>query len=329
MEDNVGKSRSNIGWGIPVSVIAHLLFAVVAIVGLPLELPQPPEEEAVTVEIVEPPPEPEPVPEPEPELEPQPEPPPEPEEQETEPEPAPQPEPPPETEPELEQAPESPSGEQAPPPAPTLRPVFEFGEETTGPKASPDGNASMEGTTRPQEADEPEAAEEEGGSETPEILAGAPNEDMDPIAPEPAPPSASEEISKSDEAEEPAEEVLPTLPEAKTIFSEDMTDDPVARIAMGDLPRNLRATQLCETELTEQLRHASPPRNPDFIPRSPLSEGVILELRETAFRAGGRWYNLSFRCEINGDATKVVSFAFDIGDPVPQSEWRARGFPGF
>ncbi|MFN3913293.1 DUF930 domain-containing protein, partial [Hyphomonas sp.] len=139
-------------------------------------------------------------------------------------------------------------------------------------------------------------------------------------------PEAVEDAPEADE--QTAEAPLVALTEATTLFSQAATDDPVAQTAMGDIPRALRATQLCETELTEQLRNASPSRDPDFIPRSPLPDGTILELPQTAFRSQGQWYDLSFRCEINGDATKVMGFAFGIGEPVPRSEWRNRGFPG-
>jgi hypothetical protein len=328
MEEKADKPRSDVRWGIPASVVAHLVFAAIIVIGLPLELPQPTEEEAVTVEIVEPPPEPEPEPEPQPEPEP---PAPVPEEQaQPEPPPPPPPEdqPQPEPEPQQEQPPQTPATEEAAeqPPSPVLRPVFEFGEETTGPRVSPDGNAATEGATEPPE-EEPETAEEDSPSDAPEILAGSAADDADATT-EGAPPPPSEEKSEAEQAEEQSEEVLPALTEAQTIFSEDMTDDPAARIAMADVPRELRATQLCETELTAQLRNGSPSRNPDFIPRSPLPDGTTLELRNTAFRADGRWYDLSFRCEINGEATKVVSFAFDVGDPVPRNQWRSRGFPG-
>ncbi|MCF6367346.1 DUF930 domain-containing protein [Rhizobium halophilum] len=302
-------------WGIPASILFHAVLAVILIFGLPLELPTPPEEEAVTVEIVEPPPEPAPEPEPE-----------EPAEEEAlaeeeSPEPPPAEEQPPEPPP--SPAPEMPAeeGTAAAPPIPTLRPVFEFGEETTGPRVAVEGNSSTEA------AETQSDAAESAPPDAPEALAAAGQPDdwaVDEAAT--APPETTENATEV--AEQPSEDPLEELAEAKTLFSPDLTEDAVARTAMEDIPRSMRATQLCETELTEQLRNASPPRDPDFIPRSPLSEGTILELRQTAFRAQGQWYNLSFRCEINDEATKVVGFGFNIGAPVPRSQWRQRGFPG-
>lgn len=327
MQDEPDKPRNDMGWGIPASILVHVVLAAILIFGLPLELPQPPEEEeAVSVEIVEPPPEPEP-PEPEPPEAEEPEPPappePEPPAQEEEAEPAPEPPPAPE-QPEPQTEPEAPA---AAAPTPVLRPVIEFGEETTGPEVSADGDASAEERAPPEPTEEPAEVVE---PEAPDVLAAVPDSSPDAAAAAaaPAPPEAVEAAPEAAAEAESAEMPLVALTEATTLFSEAITDDPVAQTAMGNLPRGLRATQLCETELTEQLRNAAPSRDPDFIPRSPLADGNILELRQTAFRSQGQWYDLSFRCEINEDATKVMGFAFKIGAPVPRSEWRGRGFPG-
>lgn len=314
MADEVEKPRGGLKWGIPVSVAVHAVLGGILILGLPIELPTPQEEEAVTVEIVEPPPEPEmpPEPEPEPEEQSEPEVQPEPEPEAAQPPPPPEPEKAPEPTPPPPE-PEAPTEEEAAAtaPVPVLRPVFEFGEEATGPKVSPEGNSSAEGAQPPAE-EEPVAEPQDNPSpETAAALAAL----------------SSEAENAADEATGPPETVE-DLPEAKTLFSVDITEDPLARTSMKDIPRSMRATQLCETELTEQLRNASPPRDPDFIPRSPLSEGTTLELQRTAFRAKGQWYDLSFRCNINDDATKVVGFAFEIGQPVPRSQWKRRGFPG-
>ncbi len=320
MTDEVEKRRRDVRWGIPASILLHAVLAAILIFGFPLELPTPPEEEAVTVEIVEPPPEPASEPEPEEAAE---------EEalaKEEPPEPPPAEEQPPE-EPPPSPAPEMPAeeGAAAAPPIPTLRPVFEFGEETTGPRVAVEGNSPTEAAETM--AEEESDAAKSAPPDAPDALAAAgPSDDLATDEVATAPPETAENATESAErsSEDPPEE----LAEAERLFSPDLTEDAVARTAMEDIPRSMRATQLCETELTEQLRNASPSRDPDFIPRSPLSEGTILELRQTAFRAQGQWYNLSFRCEINDEATKVVGFGFDIGAPVPRSEWRQRGFPG-
>ena len=117
------------------------------------------------------------------------------------------------------------------------------------------------------------------------------------------------------------------LQEAKTLFSQTATGDLTATTAMRDMPRGVRAGRLCLTELREQLLNALPPYFPDLLPSDRLKDGTVIEIPSAAFRANGQWYDLSYRCEVDTDATKVVSFAYRVGDPVPRSEWERRGLP--
>ncbi|MFB9948014.1 DUF930 domain-containing protein [Rhizobium puerariae] len=242
-------------------------------------------------------------------------------------------------------------------PLPVLRPVFEFGEKDSGPRKSEAGNAPQEAATPPAEtrpdgetAEQPKSSPEEPvAAETPpanpvpddvnvpevDVAAANPQRNdaisetlpdsthMDIVTPPPA-ASATKEPSKAPVSEKPAE-----MTEAKTLFSQSETGDVMATTAMGNVPRGVRAGQLCATELREQLRHASPSYRPELLPAYRLPKGTVLEVKRGAFRASAQWYDLSFRCEVNEEATRVLSFAFDIGAPVPQGEWRKRGFPEF
>jgi hypothetical protein len=242
---------------------------------------------------------------------------------------------------------------------PTLRPVFEFGDEDQGSEVSEDGNAAEEGEPSEQQAEttepgaEAESAENAGEAaetgenpaeasapplpadiETPSVDIG--NADSMPtseegvpeglqaeIAPEPsetAPEEASEESGTAQSSERP-------LPQAERIFSQRDTSSDTAMTAMGNIPREIRVSQLCSTELAAQLRNGSPAFNPDIVPGPSLREGTVLDVKQAAFRANAQWYNLRFRCEIDGNATRVVSFALEVGEAVPRSQWRERGFP--
>lgn len=119
------------------------------------------------------------------------------------------------------------------------------------------------------------------------------------------------------------------MEEVKTLFSQTESSDPVAMTAIGGLPRDLRAGQLCATELREQLIRATPRYQPEMLPSYRLPKGTVMDARKAAFRSGGAWYELRFRCEVDDKVTKVLSFAFEVGDPVPRSEWKARRFPAF
>ncbi len=115
--------------------------------------------------------------------------------------------------------------------------------------------------------------------------------------------------------------------EAKKLFSQKATGDVIATTAMGDVPRGVRAGRLCVTELREQLQNGLPPYYPDLLPSYRLEEGTIIDVPTAAFRVAGEWYDLSYRCEVDANATRVVAFAFRVGSLLPRSEWRRRKLP--
>ncbi len=250
-------------------------------------------------------------------------------------------------------------------PLPVLRPVFEFGEDSKGSDVSPDGNASEAGEVETTEEAEPDAPSEvskdvaeNGGSEV-EAKQEAETE-AQPAAPalpsDVAPPSietaGADPLASSDDGtiegiladiaaepvtkptEEPKQTESKTsggkpMEEAKRLFSQRDTSDALATTAMGNIPRGVRASQLCTTELREQLRNGSPAYQPEILPSYPLDSGNVLDIRSAAFRAGTQWYDVRFRCEINDNATQVTSFGLEVGGAVPRSQWKARRFPEF
>ncbi|MGI6856227.1 DUF930 domain-containing protein [Mesorhizobium sp. 1B3] len=190
-------------------------------------------------------------------------------------------------------------------PSPAIRPVFQFGEEDAGPRESPDGSSSEDGSpAAPRDPDERETAEQPTQAE---------GEATDQAPPQ-EPPAA--------DAQPPLE-----LREAKTLFSQASTGRPAATTAMAGVPRPVRAGRLCLTELRAQLLNGSPPFFPDLLPSEWKNDGTTVDIPATAFRASGQWYNLGYRCSVDEDATKVVSFAFRVGEAIPRSEWKRRGLP--
>jgi hypothetical protein len=297
MRDDIQDQRRVSRWALPGSLVLHSVVAALLIFGLPVSLSQPQKEEAIAVDLV-PPPEPS-------------------EKAKVEPSPPAQ-EAKPEKSQEAKVETPSPTSNDAAQhrPSPVLRPVFQFGEEDVGPRVSPNGNSAEDGSPSPTALP---SLDKQDLAEPPALAAvEALNQASQPGAPEtPAP-----EPADAAKAQKPLK-----LQKAKTLFSRSATGDPVATTAMGNLPRGVRAGQLCATELGEQLLHASPPFFPELVPRYQLDDGTVLETLEGAFRANGQWYNLSYRCEVDADATKVLSFAFRVGDPVPRSEWKRRGLP--
>ncbi|MGJ8571384.1 MAG: DUF930 domain-containing protein [Hoeflea sp.] len=173
-----------------------------------------------------------------------------------------------------------------------------------------------------------EAALETELASLPEGLAGA----AVPVPqPRPANPATPDTPAVTDT--QPPTEIAPArdngLPGVRELSSSVDTGHSVATTAMRNLPRNVRGSQLCTTELREQLRRAPQPYSPELLPSYELPGGTVLTVPDAAFRAGGAWYDLSFRCTVDEDALKVTGFAFKVGEPIPRSTWKARGFPDF
>lgn len=121
----------------------------------------------------------------------------------------------------------------------------------------------------------------------------------------------------------------PALKEAKRLFSASATGGDLAMTAMGNMPRDVRGAQLCSSELREQLRRGSPAYAPDIVPGPRLGQGTVIDVQAVGFRAHDKWFNVSYRCEVDSKVSKVVSFALRVGGAVPRSDWRKRGFPEY
>jgi hypothetical protein len=75
------------------------------------------------------------------------------------------------------------------------------------------------------------------------------------------------------------------------------------------------------------MLNSVPPYFPDLLPSFRLDEGTVLDAPRAAFRMGGEWFGLSYRCEIDKDATRVRSFAFEVSGRLSQAERQRRGLP--
>ena len=183
-------------------------------------------------------------------------------------------------------------------------------------------------------ADLPEAAEQ---TET-ALLPDKPAEPT-PSPPEPDPakakPDPASAAPSGAEAAPPADAVpvdnAPAgdngLPGVRKLSSSVDTGHAVATAAMGALPRDERGSRLCTSELREQLRRAPESYQVELLPAYRLPGGTVLAVPKAAFRAGGGWYNLSFRCTVDTEALRVTDFTFKVGAAIPRAEWRQRGFP--
>jgi len=115
------------------------------------------------------------------------------------------------------------------------------------------------------------------------------------------------------------------LPGVHRLYSQGATGDALATTSMGGIPRGKRAAKLCASALQQQLLDAS--YFPELIPSVPLKVGNILDAPDVAFRTTTTWYHLGFRCEVDTDATRVLSFDFRVGPEIPPNEWARLGLP--
>ncbi|MCY6382527.1 DUF930 domain-containing protein [Hoeflea prorocentri] len=189
----------------------------------------------------------------------------------------------------------------------TLFPVYQFGEEDAGPSETIDGDT-------PEVSETTETQSEDTPSEEPDVAEQTADLDEAPTA------EQAEETAAAD-APQPPEET------AETERSVHDTESAVATSAKNDIPRGVRAGDLCATELRRQLVASIPPYRPNLLPAYRLDEGTLIVVQKGAFRSDAQWYDLKFRCEIDEEATRVVSFDFEVGAPIPRSAWADRGLP--
>ena len=341
-------------FGVAGSIALHLLLVAPFLVNLTLPSHDTPQEETVSVEIVPPP---EPAPEPEP-----------PAPEKTEP-PAPEPPPPePKPEPPAPQQQAGQPAPPIPTLRPVFRFGEETrGPEQTADGNSAEKTAEAPKPEEPAEDPKPAETEEakpaeaepaekpaearetaEAPPEEPPAAPEQPKVDSAAIALLTAPTSSDTQASEPGGAEvvlpetvvrptprptsasAAAERPIPEMQEVKRLYSSSRTGDQAAMTAMAGIPRGERAGQLCASELQAQLRNGAPSYRPELIPAYTLAPGTTaLKVGRGAFRAAGVWYDVSFSCQVNADATEIQSFSYAVGSRIPRSEWRARGFPNF
>jgi hypothetical protein len=117
---------------------------------------------------------------------------------------------------------------------------------------------------------------------------------------------------------------------AHQLYSEKLLSDrhnKSARQAMKQLAADERMIQLCDLEAMEQVRRAKQMLKPDYVVAYAMSDIALsehgVEAGGGAFHSRRDWYGIKFRCALSPDDSKVVSFAFLVGAPIPRSQWAA------
>ena len=362
MKDEERERRRNLLWGLPASLILHALIIALAVYSLPKPPQQPQQEQTVNVALVPPPDQPKPKPAPAPPpKEPTAEKPPEtkvekPPEQNVE---KPQP-----TEKQLRKPPpievlkpvfqfgDKDSGprksldgasaqDNSPSPAKdddSKPPVVPKDAETKA-AASPDSGESAKVDQKPAAvAKDIEPTQDAAAPATPLTSAGGDGEIELPTSAQ-APQDRPENVPKSVKVSKPVKANARTpgstnvvaaraysgLPGVRKLYSKGATGSAFATTAMDGMTRDQRVDNLCASAMQQQLLDAS--YFPDLVPRIPVKTGNVFDVPNATFHAQGRWYWLSFRCEIDTDATKVLSLNLRVGAAIPPDEQTRLGLP--
>ncbi len=110
-----------------------------------------------------------------------------------------------------------------------------------------------------------------------------------------------------------------SLPGVRRLYSQGATGDPFAGTSMDGVPRDQRAGKLCATALQQRLLDEG--YFAGLLPYRLLKSGNVLDVPDATFRTRTAWYRVSFRCELDANATRVLSFVSRTGALVPQAEW--------
>ncbi len=155
---------------------------------------------------------------------------------------------------------------------------------------------------------------------------------------EPAPPPAIE-ATPNEAVAEPGERLpetgplVPDLPEnpvvtATEFYSASLLRQPdMQRIrqSLTGFADSERVVQVCSIEALEQIRRAAPAFDPDTMVAYAMSDmiwqGLTLTAAGGAFRSRRKWYGIEFHCTVAPGYEGVTAFDFQLGDPIPESEW--------
>ena len=94
------------------------------------------------------------------------------------------------------------------------------------------------------------------------------------------------------------------------------------------LDPDARFEQICDLEAAKRIGKEKIYR-PERAIVSALDEPKIAATTMTgkggAFKSKGQWYQFSFTCQTSPDHMQVLSFSYQVGEPIPQEQWEKSG----
>jgi hypothetical protein len=90
-----------------------------------------------------------------------------------------------------------------------------------------------------------------------------------------------------------------------------------------------RAHQACVIKGIEELRRGKRLPGADRLQTGILSpavlDGTTVLAKGGAVRAKDHWYALKFTCAVTPDLSKAISFTYELGAEIPETEWDELG----
>jgi Domain of Unknown Function (DUF930) len=98
---------------------------------------------------------------------------------------------------------------------------------------------------------------------------------------------------------------------------------------LRELDLSARLEQRCDIEAMTRIAKDKKGYTPERVVAGATAdtkvEGDLLEGAGAAFRSKGKWYKLSYVCKTSDDHMDVLDFNYEIGAPIPESDWEKYG----
>jgi hypothetical protein len=97
---------------------------------------------------------------------------------------------------------------------------------------------------------------------------------------------------------------------------------------LKQLDPDARFEQVCDLEAMQRIgkdKTYRPERTIVSALASPKVADTTMSGAGGAFKSKGQWYQFSFTCKTSADHMQVLSFSYQVGEPIPQEQWEKNG----
>ncbi|OLP61208.1 hypothetical protein BJF93_20670 [Xaviernesmea oryzae] len=103
---------------------------------------------------------------------------------------------------------------------------------------------------------------------------------------------------------------------AKPLNAAPIFRDPLARFALGQMPRKQQVQNLCVYEATDQIRRSRPGSEPEGVFINGNVTGTTVNAANSFYRSQGKWYRIDLACTADLKHLKIEDFRFQLGGEV-------------